>query len=526
MNGPPWKPARISRRWAGALLLAGPVLLALAVLALTLYSPDAFARAGGGSSFSSGGGSSSGGSRSYSSGGSNSGGGDAVAGLIWLVVQYPAIGVPVVVVILVVTVWQKSQQREFGGRSVSRSEQQPYVEVAPRGPRVNLAPLLQADPGFSLPLFLDLARLVYTRAMEEGARLDVMSAWLSPAARQVVEQFVGRDSISGVCIGSTALVGLRATGQGHQLSVQFVSNVLRTPQGGRPVQHVRTEQWTFARRSGVLSPGPDRMQELRCPSCGNPSEARRDGTCTRCDTVINDGRLQWVVQGIEVRGSKQLPGLGLSLGGGVEAGTERPTRPDPDLGANLRRLIAVQPDFDAGVFGARVRATFLAIQNAWSAGRLYDLRPLESDFLYQQHRYWLERYAQAGVRNRAQDVEVRSLVLVKVTVDAYVVSVTLRLFVSMLDWTEDRERMVVGGSKDDARVFSEYWTFVRSLNARPGPASGSGSPAGIPTQCPSCGAALDRVNEAGICGYCEAKITSGAFDWVLSDIQQDEVWSG
>jgi hypothetical protein len=31
---------------------------------------------------------------------------------------------------------------------------------------------------------------------------------------------------------------------------------------------------------------------------------------------------------------------------------------------------------------------------------------------------------------------------------------------------------------------------------------------------------------AGVCGYCDAKITTGAFDWVLSRIEQDESYVG
>jgi hypothetical protein len=31
---------------------------------------------------------------------------------------------------------------------------------------------------------------------------------------------------------------------------------------------------------------------------------------------------------------------------------------------------------------------------------------------------------------------------------------------------------------------------------------------------------------AGICEYCESRVTSGQFDWVLSRIEQDEVYAG
>jgi hypothetical protein len=31
---------------------------------------------------------------------------------------------------------------------------------------------------------------------------------------------------------------------------------------------------------------------------------------------------------------------------------------------------------------------------------------------------------------------------------------------------------------------------------------------------------------AGNCTYCKAKVTSGEFDWVLSQIEQDESYGG
>jgi hypothetical protein len=77
---------------------------------------------------------------------------------------------------------------------------------------------------------------------------------------------------------------------------------------------------------------------------------------------------------------------------------------------------------------------------------------------------------------------------------------------------------VVGGNKDRDRKFTEYWTFVRAI--------GSGDKSADPAHCPSCGAPLDKVNAAGKCGYCDTVITTGKFDWVLTRIDQAEVYRG
>lgn len=506
------------KRWLRRTVVVG-------LIGLTVAASPAFGRAGGGNSYSGGsrGGSSSGGG-SYSGGGSFSGGGSSDGGalLVWLVFQQPAIGIPLIILIAGITIYQKSRQAGYTGRSVSRSEGELYMEAPPpRRTSLRLDALVAADPDFSAPLFMDMARLVYTRSQEESHDLERLAAWLSPGARTVIERVNNNERVSDVCIGSSQLTGFQTTGEWHRLVVQFETNLCRTNKAGKVQQYARVETWSFGRRVGATSLGPDRMQELRCPNCGNASETRSNGTCTRCDAVINDGRLQWIVRDIEIVSTETVARMAMALGGGVEPGTQRATQPDLDLGVNLRKLSALQPDFSVTSFRDRAIATFLQIQAAWSAGRKEDLRPLESDFLYQQHRYWLERYAAEWSKNRSSGVKVRTVDYVKVTIDGYVVAVTVRIFASMYDWTEDRSGKIVGGSKDEARVFSEYWTFVRSVQAKP-----VGTVPGAPQNCPSCGAALDRVSEAGVCGYCEAKITSGTFDWVLNDIQQDEAWRG
>ena len=40
-----------------------------------------------------------------------------------------------------------------------------------------------------------------------------------------------------------------------------------------------------------------------------------------------------------------------------------------------------------------------------------------------------------------------------------------------------------------------------------------------------CAAEL-KISMAGECEYCGSKLTSGQFDWVLSEIQQDEEYAG
>ena len=99
--------------------------------------------------------------------------------------------------------------------------------------------------------------------------------------------------------------------------------------------------------------------------------------------------------------------------------------------------------------------------------------------------------------------------------DVHYDAITVRLFASGLDYTLDEHGRVVSGSKHRERAYSEYWTLIRGASVRGAPR--------LTRECPSCGAPLE-VNMAGSCTHCQAKITSGEFDWVLSRIEQDEAY--
>ena len=205
--------------------------------------------------------------------------------------------------------------------------------------------------------------------------------------------------------------------------------------------------------------------------------------------------------------------------GGMEVGTDLPLVQAPDLGAQMRALSARHPELFADEFEAFVRAVFTRIQVAWSTLRYEDARPFETDALYQQHRAWIERYRKAGLRNRCEDLRIGSVLIARVGVDAWVEFVTVRIFASMRDWTEDSSGRLVGGNATTPRQFSEYWTFVRTAGKPARPRSNLDT-------CPSRGAPLDRVGASGVCGHCDAKVTTGDFDWVLAAIDQDEVYRG
>jgi len=504
-------------------------LAVLAVLGLFLDPTEALARVGGGDSFGGGGGSGGG------------GGGDDGAlilllwyiarFLIWLTIEYPAIGIPLdIVFVIVVILIFRHKAKKRGTSRRSRPAQRPARATAlQRAAAVTagLDRLREEDPNFSRPLLLDFVQLLYTRAHEHrgSGKLDNLAPYLSAAVRKQLGQQPAPgtlDAVERIVVGASRVVEVGGWGGAHRaLTVEFESNYTERSGRGKAATESTLyahERWIFRRRAGVLSRGPEAISELRCPSCGAAVDLRQDGTCPYCKNVVDRGDFHWVVSSVQVLARRPRTRAELKLSGGVETGTQLPTVVQPGLGAELRALKMRDPAFDIQQFKGRVTGIFEELQRAWTTLDWDRARAHETDHLYSTHRFWIDQYRAEGLRNVLERIEAGRVELAKVEQDAYYDAVTVRLFASMIDYVIDAEGKPVSGSKSKPRAFSEYWTFIRRAGA-------ASDEAAEPGGCPSCGAPL-KVSQAGVCAYCETKVVTGEFGWVLSAIEQDEVYGG
>jgi len=269
------------------------------------------------------------------------------------------------------------------------------------------------------------------------------------------------------------------------------------------------------RNRDVLSRPPEKITAMHCPKCGGALEKTADGACRHCGVKIVGGDFDWYVVAVRlVSRENKGPLLTQTV---PEVGTDDPTIYHPHFEAMRRRFLAQNKDFDWYKLLARIRHIFLALQQSWSNRTWENARPYVSDSLFQMLNYWITEYKRQHLRNVLEDVKIESLEPVKITMDAFYDALTFRIFASMRDYTTDEHGKLICGDQTVPRRFSEYWTFIR----RRGASNKDKSDA----NCPNCGAAL-KINMAGVCEYCQGKITSGEFDWVLSRIEQDETYAG
>jgi hypothetical protein len=512
----------------------------LAVVAAVAWSSpkDIFAaeRPGGGSSFS--GGSRSSGSSSHSSSsssrssgssysgrsssGSSSGSSGDGADLVSLIgfLFSTGIGGSSFVAVVIFAVVLSIVKNRLGARldwNAGTSEEEP-----PREPvRRTLEQLRAHDPNFSIVLFEDFLYALYTQAhtLRGQGALERLSSHLKPNAREALASLGPVRGVRSIIIGAMRYLSVTGASSGSasvRVEIEFESNYSELPEGRAEQSYYAREAWTLFRSPGVVSRTPDRARVLVCPSCGAPLDAMVGGKCQYCQATVDTGQFDWVVEAIllaerEARGP-------LLTGTTDEKGTDRPTLLDSDLGPRFAELTGRDPSFGWPAFQSRVAMIFGAMQTSWSNREWAAVRPYVTDNLFQMLAYWIEAYKKEHLRNVTEGARIEQIELARISSDKFFDALTVRLFATSLDYTiTDGDARIVGGSRDKPRRYSEYWTLIRSAG-RQGAARADGA-------CPSCGAPL-HIEMAGHCTYCRAKVTSGEFDWVLSRIEQDDVYEG
>ncbi len=509
-------------------------LALLACLALLTPPTIALARPGGGQSFSgsrssgssgsrssgSSGSRSSGSSSSRSSGGSSSGsggGGSSSLSPAGIVVLLLILGV----ILLVKASNNTAQKGWTAGSGQPSPPWQPPPRPRRRSPRAQLRGLEAHDPTFSVIVFEDFLSALYTDVVLAVGRggLGGLEAYVMEDARAALAE-------RGLVGTTTALIGALQIDRVDSLedqaarsvsvAVVFEANLSRRDAAGAEEAIYTRERWVLRRAKTAKSRSPDKARVFTCPSCSAPLDAILAGRCKYCSQEVATGAFDWVLRRIEVLATERRGPM--LTGDSPEAGNDRPTVVDPEAVARLDALRARDPAFAWEAFTARVQHIFHTFQRSWSARDLSGMRPFLSDALFTTQTYWVSEYQRQQLRNVTENARILHLELARVTSDAYFDAITLRVYATSLDYTlADATGALVAGNRQTERRYSEYWTLIRSAQAK-------GAPRTDP-HCPRCGAPL-AITMAGNCTHCQAKVTAGQFDWVLSRIEQDEVYDG
>jgi predicted lipid-binding transport protein (Tim44 family) len=519
--------ATLRRTAVPALRRALPALAALAVVVLVSAVANANARPGGGSSFGS-----SGGSGRSGGGGGGGGGGDCtwiielIVFLAQLTIEHPAAGIPLDLVIIGTIVWvlrSTTNAQKRPGWTTGAVATSPAARVVPASPsRVVRKQLFlvaaQADPGFSLVLFEDFAYALYAAVHEARGRnqADALSPYLGiETIGQLFNAASGLNEVRAIVVGALIYVRTVASNASRRIEVtlEFQTNYTEIKSSGDAQAYYVVERWTLSRARAARSRKPETARIIGCPNCGAPLSSIRGNTCSYCKQVVNTGEFDWMVDSIvEIEKTARPPQL---TGDTAEVGNDFPTVVDPEAQARYQALTSRDPAMSWQHLTGRVALVFGEMQVAWSTLEWKRARPFVSDQLFQMLSYWMDTYAREKMRNVTENGRITRIELCAVISDVHYDAVTLRIFATSLDYTITEAGKVVSGSRTKERAYTEYWTLIRGSRAKTRAASDR--------VCPNCGAPLD-ITMTGNCTSCNAKVTAGEFDWVLSRIEQDDVY--
>ncbi len=383
----------------------------------------------------------------------------------------------------------------------------------------SLDALRQLDPEFSAVLFQDFAYALYARSHEARAnakRLAALGPYLSDEARAHLASRDPKGSpVEAVVIGAMRIEDVTRRAEAVTVALAFEANLVVAAPGGERTQYVK-ESWWLQRPASAVTRAWKGVRSFGCPACGAALSEDASGLCGHCGQRVDDGRSDWRVARIALGELEDRPP---SLTGTVEEeGTDAPTIYQDGCAERLASLLAADPALSLEGLSQRLGLVFDELQKAWAAQDLRGVRPFVSASLFNYLTYWVSAYKQQGLCNRVDGARIVKSECCRVLHDAHYDALTLRVFGTGRDYTfRVGSGELVGGSRDRERPYSEYWTLIRGAAVRGAPrADGS---------CPSCGAAL-KVNMEGNCEYCGALVASGDFDWVLSQIEQDDSHSG
>lgn len=175
------------------------------------------------------------------------------------------------------------------------------------------------------------------------------------------------------------------------------------------------------------------------------------------------------------------------------------------------------PDFNKEEFIAWSKNLFVKLQQAWTVRDWSTIRTFETESLFEQHNNQLQGYINNNQINVMDRICVNYAHLYGYRVEGDKEILTVRLNSRMEDYIIDATtKQVIKGQKGLDKVNTYLLIFIRKNGVKTKP----GTTEVNTTNCPNCGAPT-QITSSGKCEYCGSVITTGEYNWVLSNLQRE-----
>lgn len=187
----------------------------------------------------------------------------------------------------------------------------------------------------------------------------------------------------------------------------------------------------------------------------------------------------------------------------------------PQTHIHSDRIKQVDPLFSEEKFLAWAKDLYVKLQHAWTDRNWEEMRPFETEELFEQHSAQLQEYIRNNTINVVDRIAVNYATVYgfRQTKDKDIVEVALKA--TKKDYIVNATtNEVVEGNIDQYRITVYKMTFERTR----GTLTKEGTEDLDARNCPNCGAPL-TMTSAGKCEYCGSIVTTGVHDWVLSGLE-------
>lgn len=175
------------------------------------------------------------------------------------------------------------------------------------------------------------------------------------------------------------------------------------------------------------------------------------------------------------------------------------------------------PNFNKEEFISWSKNLFIKLQQAWTARDWETIRTFETENLFEQHKNQLQGYINNNQINVMDRICVNYAHLYQYRQEGDKEVLTVRLNSRMADYIIDATtNKVLRGNKEEEKVNTYLLTFIRKNGVK----TKEGTIEVNTTNCPNCGAPT-KITSSGKCEYCGSVITTGEYNWVLSNLERE-----
>lgn len=162
------------------------------------------------------------------------------------------------------------------------------------------------------------------------------------------------------------------------------------------------------------------------------------------------------------------------------------------------------------------KTLFVKLQQAWTRRDWAEIRPFETEKLFEQHKSQLQGYINNNQINVMDRICVLNADLFDYRVSGDKEILTIKLTSRMQDYIIDATtKKVLRGDPKIERTNSYLLTFERKYGIQTKP----GTMELNTTNCPNCGAPT-QITSSGECEYCGSVITIGEYNWCLANLER------